>query len=78
MNRIIWNWIDSKHFPRRIRDALFLAAVTLVYALAGYLLWLILGQRLFSDRVDWMLCFIGFPAFFPGFLMGIIYLYKYE
>ena len=78
MKTMIWKWIDSKKLPVKVRDALFLATMTLIYALIGFLLWLVVGIRLFGNRVDWMLCFVGFLAIFPGFLMAIIYLYKYE
>ena len=78
MKTMLWNWISGLGLHRKTRNTLFLATITLFYALIGYVLWLLLGTRLLSDRVEWMLCFIGFFAFFPGFLTGIIYLYKYE
>ena len=78
MKEALWNLLTEKKLPIKARKRLFLAAVTLLYALIGCLLWLLIGNRMFPGRKDWMLCFIGLPAFFPGFLMGILYIYNHE
>ncbi|MBQ1877724.1 MAG: hypothetical protein II161_02815 [Erysipelotrichaceae bacterium] len=78
MKKAIWDLLKGQKMSVKARKRLFLAAVTLLYALIGCLLWLLIGNRLFPGRKDWMLCFIGFPAFFPGFLLGILYIYNHE
>ena len=78
MKTMIWKWIDSKKLPGKVRDALFLATMTLIYAAIGYLLWLVVGSRFLPDSIEWILCFVGYTAFFPGFFMSILYLFKYE
>ncbi len=78
MKKAIWNLIRKQDMSVKTKKRLFLIAVTVIYALIGCLLWLLVGTRLFPGRKDWMLCFIGFPAFFPGFLLGILYIYNHE
>lgn len=78
MKTLIWNWISSKGLPRKVRDALFLTTMTLINAAIGYLLWLVVGSRFLPDSIEWILCFVGYTAFFPGFFMSILYLFKYE
>ncbi|MBQ3384371.1 MAG: hypothetical protein IJG59_04070 [Erysipelotrichaceae bacterium] len=80
MKTMLWNLLGSLGVSKKIRKNLFLALITILYALIGYVLWLVIGERLFPEHRDWMwmLCFVCFSAFFPGFLSGIIYLYKYE
>ena len=80
MKTLIWNLLSSFGISKKTRKSLFLAMITILYALIGYVLWLVVGERLFPEHRDWMwmLCFVAFAAFFPGFLLGIFYVYNHE
>ena len=78
MKKTIWNLISKSNLSDSNKKNLFLLVITEIYGVIGYLLWLLLGRNLLSDRLDWMLCFIGFAAFFPGFLFGIFFIYNHE
>lgn len=34
--------------------------------------------RLFLPGIDWLICFMGYPAMFIGLLGGTLYLYNHE
>ena len=76
MKAIIWNYVNKLNLKPKTRQRLFLAAVSLLWGLVGALLWVLLGSKIFPGRIDWMLCFIGYPAVILGFLSGIYYIFK--
>ncbi|MCR5067263.1 MAG: hypothetical protein K6A14_04280 [Erysipelotrichaceae bacterium] len=78
MKKTIWNLIGKSNLSENDKKNLFLLVMTEIYGVIGYLLWLIIGRQLFDNRLDWLLCFIGFSAFFPGFLLAIFYVYNHE
>ena len=78
MKELIWNLIGKSNLSENDKKNLFLLVMTEIYGVIGYLLWLIIGRQLFDNRIDWLLCFIGLPAFFPGFLFAIFYVYNHE
>jgi len=78
MNAFIWNLISKKNMSPKAKARLFLISVSFLYGLIGFLLWLLIGNKLFEGSKSWMLCFIGLPIVFPGFLTGIFYLYNHE
>lgn len=51
----------------------FLLLNTILWAIIGFVMWLIV-QIFCLNSVAWMFVFIGYHAFFPGFVGGYLYL----
>ncbi len=78
MKSYLWNLLTGKQYNAKTKNSLFLLAMIAFYGIIGFLVWLVLGQRLFENRIDWMICFIGYPAVILGFFQGILYIYNHE
>lgn len=73
----VWNFIDELKVTRDAKNRLYIWSQIFLYAVIGAALWGIFGRIILSG-VDWLLCFIGYPAIFIGFLGSLIYLYNNE
>lgn len=73
----MWNIIDSFKVKRETQNRLFIWSQIMFYALAGAVVWVLLG-RLVLPGIDWILCFIGYPAIFIGFFDSVLFLYNNE
>lgn len=73
----MWNIIDSFKVKRETKNRLFIWSQIMFYALAGAVVWVLLG-RLVLPGIDWLLCFIGYPAIFIGFFGSVLFLYNNE
>lgn len=56
----IWSYLDNKtwHAETKFKIMLFIASI--VFALLGCALWLVVRFWILSER-EWLLCFIGYP-----------------
>lgn len=72
-----WQKINSYMFKKDTKNRLFLLIQILWSGVLGAIAWGVIG-RLFLPGMDWLLCFIGYPAIFVGFFGGILYLYNHE
>ncbi len=57
----IWNLIDNKQIKTENKYRLAFLVFTVISAILGALVWLIIGQRILPG-IDNALCFIGLPA----------------
>ncbi len=57
----IWKYIDQKDYDADTKYNLAVLLFSTIYALTGLLLWLVIRIWVLSS-VDWMLCFMGYPA----------------
>lgn len=73
----LWIAINGLNVMRQTKRKLYLSTLTLINMLIGGTVWLLLGRFLLST-IDWLLCFMGYPAIFAGFIGGILYLYNHE
>jgi len=73
----LWNMVNRLNMEKRMKNRIYLALLVFVNIIIGGLLWLLLG-RLVLPGIDWLLCFMGYPAIFGGFFGGILYLYNLE
>lgn len=78
MKSYLWNLLTQKKFSAKTKNKLFLIAMITFYGIIGYLVWLFLGQRLLGNHIDWLICFIYYPAAILGFFQGILYIYNHE
>ncbi len=72
-----WKWVNSLKVKKGTKVRLFLWIQTLINIMIGAVLWLLVG-RLFLPGIDWLICFMGYPAMFIGLLGGTLYLYNHE
>ena len=73
----LWIVINGLNVMKQTKRKLYLSTLTLINMLIGGTVWLLLGRFLLST-IDWLLCFMGYPAIFAGFIGGILYLYNHE
>ncbi|MBQ4253836.1 MAG: hypothetical protein II712_03315 [Erysipelotrichaceae bacterium] len=78
MKKALWNAVNKLSISPKKRRLVFLLILSAFYALGGLGLWLLIGQRMFAGRTDWLICFIGYPAIIFGFLFGMLYLFNNE
>ncbi|MCR5747622.1 MAG: hypothetical protein K6G03_07925 [Lachnospiraceae bacterium] len=71
----IWNIVGSLRLKNAVKKKLFVLIMVFINILAGALVWYLAG-RIFLPQTEWLLCFMGYPAFFIGFFGGNIFLYN--
>ena len=73
----LWNLVNKQNIKTNQKNFLFLLLCILGCAIAGAVMWLIVG-RFYLPKLLWLLCFIGYPAVFGGYFGGMIYLYRHD
>ena len=74
---ILWKKIARSSFSKQRKMKLMLISNTLLFTIAGIILWG--GIQLFAlQEIKWAICFAGYAGFFPGFLGGVLFLYRYH
>lgn len=68
----LWNWIDGKNFTNDNKIRIFLLLNCLKYSLYGFAVWLLISRVAFTTY-DWAICFVGYPAFFGGYVGGFLF-----
>ena len=77
MLKHIWNLTMQSSLSVNWKYRCFLAAVTLLSALGGLVFWLLIDQFVGVNRVQWMICSIGYGSLF-GFFKGMIHVFNNE
>lgn len=72
---MVWSVLENKRISELNRKHLFLFLNSLLFGILGFGVWLVVS-RFTLATIDWMLCFIGYPGFFFGFIGGFIFLCK--
>ena len=76
--KLLWNFSKKTDMSSNTaREKLFVALCTVLFALLGLIVWFFL-HFFICNSIYWLLCFIGYPAFFAGFVGGIFYTWKME
>lgn len=73
----LWKMVNESSMKRKVKNSIYVTILMLLNALAGAVLWLLVG-RLILPGIDWLICFVGYPAVFVGFIGGTMYLYNHE
>ncbi len=71
--KTLWRYIDERTWSAETKYRMVMLASCAAAAVAGLVFWLIVRMWVLST-VDWMLCFIGYPAvvtYFLVFLYGV-------
>ena len=75
--KTVWKMANHMNIGCEAKNRIFVGLLILINCIVGALLWGLIG-RLYLPGVEWLLCFIGYPAVFIGFFGGMIYLYNHE
>ena len=73
----LWNVINGLEARKDVKAKVFLWLLAVANILIGAGLWLLIG-RIFLPGIEWLICFMGYPAMFIGLFGGLIYLYNHE
>ncbi len=65
----LWDALEDHGLSAKKRSILFLILNTLKFALIGLLVWAA-ASRYWKMGIDWLICFMGYPGFFAGYLRG--------
>jgi len=60
-----------------MKNRLYLGLMILINIVIGGIVWLTVGRLIFPE-INWLFCFMGYPAIFIGFFGGVLYLYNHE
>ena len=72
---LIWTFVNKTELKDASKRRLFLFLTTAVFALLGFLVWLVVRQHAFGNWA-WSICFAGYPGVFFGYLGGAFFLFK--
>lgn len=75
--KTLWNIVNAFKAKSTIKMKLFLCFLVIANIVMGAGVWFLIG-RIFLPGIDWLICFMGYPAVFVGFLGGVLYLYNHE
>lgn len=75
MYQTIWCFVEALVHSNRKRKTIFLLSSSIVFAILGLLVWFV-AHFFVLDDITWMLCFMGYPAMFLGYLGGVLYLWN--
>jgi hypothetical protein len=73
----LWNVVNGLDVRKDSKARVFLWLLAVANILIGAGLWLLIG-RIFLPGTEWLICFMGYPAIFIGFLGGLLYLCNHE
>ncbi|MCR4922400.1 MAG: hypothetical protein K5931_00100 [Lachnospiraceae bacterium] len=73
----LWNVINQLRTGKSMKNRIYLMLLILINIIIGGAIWLLIG-RLLLPGIEWLICFMGYPAVFIGFFGGVLYLYNHE
>ncbi len=73
----LWNVINQLRAGKSMKNRIYLMLLILINIIIGGAIWLLIG-RLLLPGIEWLICFMGYPAVFIGFFGGVLYLYNHE
>ena len=73
----LWNWVEGLRIRTSLKEKLFLFLLIIANLAVGAVVWLLVG-RSFLPGIDWLICFMGYPAVFIGLFGGQLYVMIHE
>lgn len=70
---MLWEWIDQRNLSEKAKTYVFLLLNIVIFGALGLVVWMIVSRFTLST-LDWAICFVGYPAFFIGYLGGFFFL----
>lgn len=71
----LWDTLGNHGLSAKRRSILFLALNILKFALIGLFAWIAVSSYR-KLGIDWLICFVGYPGFFAGYLRGVFFLWN--
>lgn len=68
----LWSYIDKKNMTASAKFGIAALLLSISFALGGFIIWCIISIWALSG-LDWMICFILYPAVISWFLTYIYY-----
>lgn len=75
--QLVWQLVEETELAISTKNRLYITSMTIIDLVLGTLAWCLVG-RIFLPGVDWLLCFMGYPAVFGGVIGSVMYLYNHE
>lgn len=75
--RKLWNIVNEYKLNSFVKNKIFITLLIAINIVLGAAIWLLAG-RFYLPGIDWLICFMGYPAFVVGFMGGILYLYNHD
>lgn len=69
----LWNYMEKQNWSCEKKVNWFIRGNMILFGVLGLALWSVV-QIFAFQTVEWMICFIGYPAFFLGCIGGILWL----
>ncbi len=73
----LWDVVNGLDIKSNVKTTIFLCIWIVVNIGIGAGVWILFG-RLFFPEIEWLFCFMGYPAIVIGLFGGILYLYNHE
>lgn len=73
----VWFFVNGFKLKKEIKSRLFVLIMIILSMLAGGGIWG-LAARFWLPEITWLICFMGYPGIFVGFLGSVIYLYNHD
>lgn len=70
-------WCEELYKALKENKYLFLTVNTICFGILGLCIWYVL-HFFCLNRIDWLICFIGYPAVIPGYLGGLFYFLRMD
>ncbi len=67
-----FGWCEDLYHALKENRFVFLLVNTVCFGFIGFCIWYIL-HFFCLDRLDWLICFIGYPAMVLGYFGGLFY-----
>lgn len=73
--KIIYDLASKTGNSKDASEKLFLFLNVLFFVLAGAALWILCGRLIWPGFIA-LICFMGYPGIFAGFIGGVLFLYR--
>jgi len=73
--QIIWDFTGRMRFPARMRTRMFLFLNISAFLMMGLLAWLLI-ETVTDLNLQWLICFLGYPGYFIGYIGGLFFVMK--
>ena len=75
--RKLWSFVERLNLKSEAKTNLYVGLLIFINIVLGGAAWMLFG-RLLLPGMDWLFCFMAYPAAFVGFFGGEIYIFNHE
>lgn len=73
--KFLWNYFRNKEWSRNKKIVAFVLLNILCCGIIGFGVWAVIS-RMALKTMSWLVIFVGYSIFFPGYLGGILTIYR--